>query len=288
MPSLRIIKRRIRSVKSISQVTKAMEMVSASKMRRAQQRVLASRPYSERLRRMIADLAVRPGLEWESHPLLQQRETRNRVGLIVMTSDRGLCGSMDSNVIRRATAEMLEVGGPSVVDVVTVGRRGQDYMARRGVGIEATFTYMGDQPGILAIHPIARIVMDGFTSGRIDAAFVVYPKFVNTLAQRVAVDQILPVVPAKTAEPQLEYIFEPSAPDILAELLPRYVEVQIYQALQETIASEHSARMIAMRNATDNARDLISTLTLVYNKARQAAITNELAEIAVGASALSG
>ncbi len=288
MPSLRIIKRRIRSVKSISQVTKAMEMVSASKMRRAQQHVLASRPYSERLQRMIADLAVRPGMEWESHPLLQQRETRNRIGLVVMTSDRGLCGSLNSNVIRRAAADLLEMGGPSVVDVITVGRRGQDYMARRGVKLQATFTHMGDQPGILSTQPIARIVMDSFASGQIDAAFVVYPKFVNTLAQRVAVDQILPVVPAKTTGSQLEYLFEPSAPEILAELLPRYVEVQIYQALLDTIASEHSARMIAMRNATDNAKDLISTLTLVYNKARQAAITREIAEISAGAGALSG
>jgi len=287
VPSLRIIRRRIRSVKSISQVTKAMEMVSASKMRRAQARVLASRPYSEHLQRMIADLAARPGTEWDSHPLLQQRDSRNRVGLVVMTSDRGLCGSLNSNIIRRASADILEMGGPSAVDLVTVGRRGQDYMTRRGIKLEATFTYLGDQPGIAAIQPIARIVMDGFTSGRIDAAFVVYPKFVNTLMQRVTVDQILPVVPAKTTGHRLEFIFEPSAPEILSELLPRYVEVQIYQALLETIASEHSARMIAMRNATDNAKELISTLTLVYNKARQAAITKEIAEIAAGAEALS-
>jgi F-type H+-transporting ATPase subunit gamma len=265
-----------------------MEMVSASKMRRAQQRVLASRPYSERLQKMIADLAVRPGLEWESHPLLQQRETRSRVGLIVMTSDRGLCGSLNGNVIRRATSDMLEMGGPSAVDLITVGRRGQDFMVRRGVKLQATFTYMGDQPGIAAIHPVARLVMDSFSGGLVDAVFVVYPKFVNTLTQRVTVDQILPVVPAKAVGTQLEYIFEPSAPEILSDLLPRYVEVQIYQALLETIASEHSARMIAMRNATDNAKELISTLTLVYNKARQAAITREIAEISAGAGALSG
>lgn len=263
-------------------------MVSASKMRRAQQRVLASRPYSDRLQRMIADLAVRPGPEGSVHPLLQQREARNRIGLIVMTSDRGLCGGLNSNVIRRAAADMLEVGGPAAVEMVTVGRRGQDYMVRHGVQLQATFTQLGDLPGILAVQPIARIVMEEFTGGRVDAAFVVYPKFVNTMTQRVTVDQILPVVPAKTVEPKLEYIFEPSAPEILAELLPRYVEVQIYQALLETIASEQSARMIAMRNATDNAKELISTLTLVYNKARQAAITKEIAEIAAGSGALSG
>lgn len=263
-------------------------MVSASKMRRAQARVLASRPYSDRLQKLIADLAVHPSSEGATHPLLLQRETRNRVGMIVVTSDRGLCGGLNSNVIRRAAADLLELGGPSAVEMITIGRRGQDYMARRGVGLRATFTHLGDAPGILAVQPAARIVMDEFSSGRIDAAFLVFPKFVNTMVQRVTVEQLLPVVPAKSMEPQLEYIFEPSAPEILAELLPRYVETQIYQALLETIASEHSARMIAMRNATDNAKELISTLTLVYNKARQAAITKEIAEIAAGAEALAG
>ncbi len=265
-----------------------MEMVSASKMRRAQQHVLAARPYAERLREMIAELAVRPGPEWESHPLLQKREARNHIGLIVMTSDRGLCGSLNSNVIRRATADMLEYGGPAASEVITVGRRGQDFMVRRGVHLQATFTYLGDQPGVVAAQPIARVIMDSFLDRQIDAAFVVYPKFVNTLTQRVTVDQILPVVPEQGTVSHKDYIYEPTLEEILSELLPRYVEVQIYQALLETIASEHSARMIAMRNATDNAKDLISTLTLVYNKARQAAITKELAEIAAGAGALSG
>jgi F-type H+-transporting ATPase subunit gamma len=286
VPSLRTVRRRIRSVRNISQVTKAMEMVSASKMRRAQMRVLASRPYSEQLQRLISDLAARSGPEADAHPLLQQRESRNRVGIIMMTSDRGLCGGLNSNVIRRASGEILESGGTSVVDLITVGRRGQDYMARRGMRIDSTFTYLGDQPGIAKIHPIAHVVIDKFAKGDIDAAFLVYPKFVNTLTQRVVADQLLPIVPAKNGGPQLEFIFEPSAPEILAELLPRYVEVQIFQALLDTIASEHSARMIAMGNATDNAKDLISTLTLVYNKARQAAITREIAEISAGAGVL--
>lgn len=263
-------------------------MVAASKMRRAQMRVMASRPYSDRLRRMIADLAVRPGPEGMVQPLLQQRATRNRIGMIVMTSDRGLCGALNSNVLRRASMDILEAGGPQAVDLVTVGRRGQDFMLRRGIRLEATFTHLGDQPGILAVQPVARIIMEEFTRGDIDAAFLVYPRFVNTLTQRVTVDQILPVVPAAVEGPRLEYIFEPSAPEILSELLPRYVEVQVYQALLETIASEHSARMIAMRNATDNAKELIASLTLSYNKARQAAITKEIAEIAVGAGALTG
>ncbi len=251
-------------------------------------RVLASRPYSDRLQQLIADLAARPGVEGSAYPLLQQRETRNRIGLIVMTSDRGQCGGLNSNVIRRAAADMLEIGGPTATEVITVGRRGQDYMVRHGVQLKATATHLGDHPGIVAIQPIARIIMDSFASGEIDAAFVVYPKFISTLTQRVTADQILPIVPTKTTGPRLEYIFEPSAPEILSDLLPRYLEVQIYQALLETIASEHSARMVAMRNATDNAKELISTLTLVYNKARQAAITREIAEIAAGAEALSG
>jgi F-type H+-transporting ATPase subunit gamma len=280
--SLRTIRRRIRSVRSISQVTKAMEMVSASKMRRAQSHVLASRPYSERIEAMIADLAARPGPDAAAHPLLQQRTTRNRVGVIVMTSDRGLCGALNSYVIRRAAADILEAGGPAAVELVTVGRRAQDYMLRRGMKIQATFNQPGDYPSVVKVLPMAKIVMDEFVLGHIDAAFIVFPKFVNTLMQRVSVRQILPVVPAEASGGQPEYIFEPSAPEILAELLPRYVEVQIYEALLETIASEHSARMIAMRNATDNAKDLISTLTLSYNKARQAAITREIAEITAG------
>lgn len=288
MPSLRTIKRRIRSVRNTAQITKAMEMVAASRMKRAQQRVLASRPYSDRLNRLIADLALRPNPEGEVQPLLLQRETRDRVSLIVMTSDRGLCGGLNGNVLRQATQLLLECGGPQVADVVTVGRKGQDFMSRRGIRLRATFTQMGDQPGILAIQPIAKIVMDDFVADRTDAAFVVFPRFVSTLVQRVNVCQILPVVPNEMEGPQLEYIFEPNAPAILSELLPRYVEVQIYQALLDTIASEHSARMVAMRNASDNAKELIETLTLVYNKARQAAITKEISEIAVGAGALSG
>lgn len=261
-------------------------MVSASKMRRAQQHVLAARPYSERIEAMIADLAARPGPEASVHPLLQHRPVRERIGLIVMTSDRGLCGALNSNVIRRAASEILQAGGPQASQVITVGRRGQDYMLRRGLKVPATFTHLGDNPGILAVQPIARIAVEEYTSGRIDAAFIVFPKFINTLTQRVTVDQLLPVVPAAVTGGQPEYIFEPSVPEILSQLLPRYIEVQIYQALLETIASEHSARMIAMRNATDNAKELISTLTLSYNKARQAAITKEIAEIAVGSGAL--
>ncbi len=284
MASLRTIRRRIRSVRSISQVTKAMEMVSASKMRRAQARVLAARPYASHIQEMIADLAARPGPDAAVHPLLQQRPARNRIGLIVMTSDRGLCGALNSNVMRRAATDILEAGGPGAVEMVTVGRRGQDYLLRRHVPVQATFTQPGDYPGIVKVQPMAKIVMDEFTRGDIDAAYIVFPRFVNTLTQRVTVEQLLPVVPAKVSGGQPEYIFEPSPEEILAALLPRYVEVQIYQALLETIASEHSARMIAMRNATDNAKDLISTLTLSYNKARQAAITREIAEITAGAS----
>ena len=288
MPSIRTVKRRIRSVRNIAQITKAMEMIAATRMRRAQQRVLASRPYSDRLQRLIADLAVRPNPEGEIQPLLLQKETRNRVALVVMTSDRGLCGSLNSNVIRQATQQLLDFGGPQAVDLVTIGRKGQDFMARRGMHIRATFTHLGDQPGILTAQPIAKIIIDDFVSNRIDAAYLVFPRFVSTLVQRVNISQLLPVVPNRAEGPQLEYTFEPSAPAILSELLPRYVEVQIYQALLETIASEHSARMVAMRNATDNAKELIETLTLVYNKARQAAITKEISEIAVGSGALSG
>jgi F-type H+-transporting ATPase subunit gamma len=286
LASLRTIRRRIRSISSISQVTKAMEMVAASRMRRAQNRVLAARPYSEHIQAMIADLAARPGPDVAAHPLLQQRPTRNRIGLVIMTGDRGLCGALNSNVIRRATSDILEAGGPGSVELLTVGRRGQDYMLRRGMHLQATFTQLGDAPGIMAVQPMAKIVMDEFIRGEVDAAFIVFPRFVNTLIQRVTVEQLLPVVPATVTGGQPEYIFEPDPAEILAALLPRYVEVQLYQALLETIASEQSARMIAMRNATDNAKELIDSLTLIYNKARQAAITKEITEIAVGSGAL--
>ncbi|HEY7062438.1 MAG TPA: ATP synthase F1 subunit gamma [Chloroflexota bacterium] len=286
MPSLRDIRRRIRSVRNTAQITKAMELVAASRMRRAQARVVSARPYAEAMRTMIRQLGAARG-EGGVHPLLQQRPVQH-VGLVMLTTDRGLCGPLNTNVIRRGTEFLLSTEQP--VEMVTVGRKGQDFMVRRGRSIRATFTQLGDRPDYMAIVPIARVIMDDFANGAIDAAYVVFPRFVSTLTQRPQLDQILPIVAPEQEDGAgrrgVEYIYEPDPIAILNELLPRYVEVQIYQAVLETIASEQSARMIAMRGANDNARELIASLSLTYNKARQAAITREVTEIASAAEAM--
>jgi len=287
VPSLRDIRRRIRSVRNTAQITKAMELVAASRMRRAQQRVLAARPYAEAMNVMINQLGTARREGAALHPLLQQRPEVRHVGLVLLTTDRGLCGALNTNVLRRGTEFILST--PEEMELVTVGRKGQDFMARRGRAIRATFTQLGDRPDYMAVVPIARVIIDDFEHRRIDAAYVLYPKFISTLSQRPQLDQILPITPpAPTDGGQraVEYIYEPDPRAILAELLPRYVEVQIYQAVLETIASEQSARMVAMRAANDNAKELIDGLTLTYNRARQAAITSEVNEIASAANAM--
>jgi F-type H+-transporting ATPase subunit gamma len=284
MPSLQDIRRRIRGVRNTAQITKAMELVAASRMRRAQQRVLAARPYAETMRSFISELAaVAVGASAdELHPLLEQRPV-DTVGIILLTTDRGLCGALNTNVIRRASELILEQ--TETVELLTIGRKGQDFMARRGHTIFASVTNVGDRPTYEQVIPIARNVMDSFMARRMDVCYLVYPEFVSTLTQRPKVQRILPIAPEAGAEPakRVDYIFEPDPKSILEELLPRYVEVLIYEAILEMGASEQSARMVAMRNANQNAQDLIKDLTLVYNKTRQAAITREVTEIASAA-----
>jgi F-type H+-transporting ATPase subunit gamma len=286
MPSLRDIRRRIRSTKNMAQITKAMELVAASRMRRAQASVIAARPYSSAMRTLITQLGAARRDGDALHPLLRQRPVQN-VGLVMLTSDRGLAGALNTNVIRAATEFLLE--REHGVQLVTVGRKGQDFMVRRRHELRATFTHLGDRPDYMAITPIARVIMDDYERGAIDAAYVVYPRFISTLSQRPQLDQLLPITPPSGEEsqgPPVDYIFEPNPQAILNELLPRYVEVQIYQAVLETIASEQSARMVAMRSANDNANELINNLTLTYNQARQAVITREVLEIASAAEAM--
>src|SRR5919202_2607146 len=294
MASQREIRRRIRSVRNISQITRAMEMVAASRLRRAQQRVTAARPYTERLNAVIANLAGAAGAgadEDVSFPLLDQRPIR-RVELILITPDRGLTGALNSNVIRRASRYILnEAGVP--VSIIAVGRKGRDFMVRYRREVVAEFTALGDYPTLNQVTPITQIAVDDFVAGRVDAVFVIYSRFVNTLTQVPELQQVLPVQPPPEADRlgirlQGGMIFEPSPAAVLNALLPRYVDQQVYRAILESIASEHSARMVAMRNATDNARELVSELTLSYNKARQAQITREVSEIAAGANALRG
>jgi F-type H+-transporting ATPase subunit gamma len=286
MANTREIRRRIRSVGNMQQITRAMEMVSAAKMRKAQQRVTASRPYSDQLRQIMSDLATQqPDPEQLAQfPLLQKRPVQN-VLLIVATPDRGLTGALNTNILRRASRYILEEAG-AAVQVIAAGKKARDYLVRTRQNVVAEFIGLGENLTLDEVRPIADIAIDDFVEGRVDAVFVVYSRFVNTLIQRPELMQILPVEPPPAHEGYSDYIFEPSPEEVLNNLLPRYVEVQLYQAILEGIASEHSARMVAMRSASDNAKEIQQELTLSYNKARQAQITREVSEIAAGANAM--
>jgi len=287
MPSTREIRRRIRSVKNMTQITRAMEMVSASKMRRAQRNVLATRPYADRLFDVMSELTAR-AVGARSGTLLEVRPNVTKIGLIVVTPDKGLTGAMITNVVRRAGRFLLdERGNGRQLEVLAVGKKGRDFLVRTGQNLVAEVTKLGDYPKLVDTLGIATSVISGFREGRYDEVYVIYSEFVNTLVQRPALKRLLPVEPPNEAvEKQVDYTYEPSQEEVMRDLLPRFVEVQLYQAILESIASEHSARMVAMRNATDNAKDLTRDLTLSYNKTRQANITKEVSEIASGAAAL--
>jgi len=284
MPTIREIRRRIRSVQSTAKITRAMEMIAASKMRRAQERNIAGRPYANLMRQVLADLAAQRQAGDEIHPLLVQRPV-NRIAIVHITTDRGLCGGLNANVNRRAASFILEQGVP--VTIVAVGRKGRDFMVRYRQAVRAEFTRLGDKPSLADILPIARVVIDDYSAGLVDEVYICYAQFVTTMTQRPVIWRLLPIEPA-TIEARLnvEYIYEPSPSAVLAELLPRFVEMEIYHAILESIASEQSARMVAMRAATDNANELIVYLTLTYNKARQEMITKEILDITGGAAAL--
>jgi F-type H+-transporting ATPase subunit gamma len=286
MATLREIRRRIRSVQSTAKITKAMELVAASKMRRAQQRALAGRPYAERLTWVLADLAeTMPLMDPATlHPLLRRREVRS-VGVVYVSPNRGLCGGLPGAMNRRASSLVLNLGLPA--SVVAVGRKGADFFRRTRVAVEADFTNLGDYPDYVSVLPVARVVIDDYLAERIDQVFLVYPYFVNTMTQEPRVTQLLPIEPPEAGETHaVDYIYEPSREAVLAEILPRYVEMLIYDAVLEGIASEQSARMVAMRNATDAAEEMIGDLTLTYNKARQEQITKELLDIVGGVAGL--
>jgi F-type H+-transporting ATPase subunit gamma len=285
MPDIRLIQRRIRGVQSIVKITRAMEMIATSKMRRTQERGLAGRPYSQKIREVIGDLFAlsRPGDV--PHPLLERREV-SRIGLVHITPDRGLCGGLVGNINRAAGAFIREQKVP--VSVICVGRKGADYMKKTGQDLVAEFTWLGDNPGFLDTLPISRIIIDDYTSGKIDAAYIGYTEFISTLSQRPAIIPIIPVEPVDSTTGQIgDILFEPEPDAVLAALLPRFIEMQIFHTILEAIASEQSARMVAMRNATENAAELTEDLTLMYNKARQESITTELLDITGGVEALS-
>lgn len=299
MANVREIKRRIRSVRNIAQVTRAMQMVAASRMRRAQQQVLATRPYSAKAWEVLTHLAAQRGSHQELHPLLARRDPIQTTGIVLITSDKGLCGAYNGNIIRATLNFMKGLGHPA--RLITVGRRGRDFMIRHGGNVVAEFSDLPDRPSLLDITPIARTANDDFLDSDCDEVYLAYTDFINTLTQRPTVRRLLPIIPGRIdssvmqeymfdapARPTGEYIYEPSPHVILDAVLPRFTELQIYQAILEALASEHSARMVAMRNATDNANELIEDLTLSYYRARQEAITKEMLDIAGGAEALAG
>jgi len=282
VPSQRDIRRRIGAVKNIKQITRAMQFVAASKLKRAQDATLSSRPYREKIDEVIADLAA--VLDAETHPLLARRGDGKRL-FVVVTTDRGLAGPLNTNTIRFALKEILE--HPGDLTVVTVGRKGRDALRRARVPMEAHFAAFGDRPGFADVTPLTRLITDDFLSGTYAQIDLVYPKFVSTLVQRPVAEQILPIQPSMDTDgvPGNQFIFEPDPATVLRQLLPRFVATRVYQAILETTASEMSSKMVAMKNATENAEELIEDLTLSYNKVRQANITREMIEIASGAQA---
>jgi F-type H+-transporting ATPase subunit gamma len=287
---LRQTRRRIRSIQSTAKITRAMELVAASKMRRAQLNALAARPYAERLRWVLADLAeTLPQIDPEDrHPLLQERDEVKAIELILVTPNRGLSGGLPGNLNRRAALFLTEREIPA--RIIAVGRRGRDFMRRTRQNIVAEFLELGDYPSYEEIRPIAQVAIEDFISGHADEVWLVYAEFVNTVMQRPTAVRLLPIEPPTSEETKateaIDYIYEPGRAEVLAELLPRYFERSVYDAILEAAASEQSARMVAMRNATDNANELIEDLTLEYNKARQESITSELLDIVGGVEAM--
>ena len=283
----REIKTKIKSVQNTRKVTRALEMVSASKIRKAQERMKASRPYARAMKQLIGHLA-QANTDYR-HPFLVERPEVKRVGYIIVSSDRGLAGGLNNNLFRKLLGEMREWREKGVeVDVVTIGQKATVFFRRLKVGMLASVTHLGDNPEVEQLIGIVKVMIDGFIEGRQDRVFVVYNDFVNTMTQRAAFDQLLPLPPSdeKLVTHDWDYLYEPDAQTVLEHVLTRYIESLVYQAVMENIASEHAARMVAMKAASDNANKLIDTLNLVYNKARQAAITQEISEIVGGAAAV--
>ncbi|MEN1929732.1 F0F1 ATP synthase subunit gamma [Luteimonas sp. MJ250] len=283
----REIKTKIKSVQNTRKVTRALEMVSASKIRKAQERMKASRPYARAMRQLIGHLA-QANTDYR-HPFLVERPEIKRVGYVIVSSDRGLAGGLNNNLFRKLLGEIRQWHEKGVeVDVVTIGQKATVFFRRLKVDMLASVTHLGDNPEVEQLIGIVKVMIDGFIEGRQDRVFVVYNDFVNTMTQRAAFDQLLPLPPSdeQLVTHDWDYLYEPDAETVLEHVLTRYIESLVYQAVMENIASEHAARMVAMKAASDNANKLIDTLNLVYNKARQAAITQEISEIVGGAAAV--
>ncbi|MDR1887965.1 MAG: F0F1 ATP synthase subunit gamma [Zoogloeaceae bacterium] len=286
MPSGKEIRSKIRSVENTRKITKAMEMVAASKMRKAQDRMRAARPYGEKIRRVAANLSH--ALTEYRHPFLTRRDIKN-VGLIVITSDKGLCGGLNSNILRQVLARMKEWNASGVkLSVTCVGNKGLGFMQRAGANIVSQVTGLGDTPRLEKLIGPVKALLDAFVAGELDAVYIANTRFINTMKQEPVIEQLLPLSGEEVGanKSRWDYVYEPDAKAVIDNLLVRYVEALIYQAVSENMASEQSARMVAMKSASDNAKNVIGELKLVYNKARQAAITKELSEIVGGAAAV--
>ncbi len=274
----------MRSIQDTAKICRAMEMVATAKMRRAQQQALAGRPYAEKITQVVSDLAIHPWTDAEVHPLLQKREIR-RIGILHLATDRGLCGGLNANLNRLVADFVLRQSVP--ISFVAVGRKARSFALRTRQNVVAEFIGISDRPSLLEIMPIARVVIEEYTKGEVDIVHIAYPRFISTMVQRPTMEVLLPVKPTEVSPLQrVEYIYEPSSEVVLNELLPRYIEMEVYHAVLELKASEHSARMVAMRNASDNASELISDLTLTINKTRQELITKEICDISGAAEAL--
>ena len=281
------IRAKIKSVENTRKITRAMEMVAAAKMRKAQERMRAARPYAEKIRNVAAHLS-RANPEYK-HSFLSKRESVKNVGLIVVTSDKGLCGGLNTNILRLAVGRMKawEGEGKGIV-VCPIGNKGLGFMNRIGARVKSNMTGLGDTPHIEKLIGAVKVMLDAYAAGEIDAIYLSYNHFINTMKQEPRVEQLLPLSGEQlgTAEGSWDYIYEPEAKQVIDELMVRYIESLVYQAVVENMASEQSARMVAMKAASDNAKNVIGELKLVYNKARQAAITREISEIVSGAAAI--
>jgi F-type H+-transporting ATPase subunit gamma len=287
MASGREIKTKIKSVQNTRKVTRALEMVSASKIRKAQERMKASRPYARAMKQVIGHLA-QANSEYQ-HPFLVERKEIKRVGYIIVSSDRGLAGGLNNNLFRKLLGEIRQWQEKGAeVDVVTIGQKASSYFRRIKVDMLASVTHLGDKPQLEQLVGVVKVMLDAYSAGKVDRVYLVYNDFVNTMTQRAAFDQLLPLPASDTpiTHHDWDYIYEPDAATVLEHVLTRYVESLVYQAVLENVASEHAARMVAMKSASDNATKLIGDLQLVYNKARQAAITQEISEIVGGAAAV--
>ncbi|HWU84760.1 MAG TPA: F0F1 ATP synthase subunit gamma [Rhodocyclaceae bacterium] len=285
------IRTKIKSVQNTRKITKAMEMVAASKMRKAQERMWSARPYAEKVRQLAANLSAANITDYR-HPFLVKKEPVKRVGVILVTTDKGLCGGLNTNILRALVSNMRqwEQDGVSDIRITCIGNKGLGFVQRMGGKVVSQVTQLGDTPHLDKLLGPVKVMIDAYQNDELDAVYVASTRFVNTMKQEPVVGQLLPLTGEKLGTPDgtWDYLYEPDAQTVIDDLLVRYVEAQVYQAVAENMASEQSARMVAMKAATDNAGSVIKELQLVYNKARQAAITKEISEIVGGAAAIAG